>query len=78
MKNNMTKEEILIKLNEAKFETHKVVIVKRLPPKVIEITDTGLEIPGFQDEQEEVIEVYNNEELVDYLFNGKIKLCTHK
>jgi hypothetical protein len=69
----MNKDEILDKLNNGKFVSHRVVLLKRLSPKIIEVTDTGVEIPAFEDEQEEVIEIYNNEELVDYLFNNIMK-----
>lgn len=65
----MKKEELLDKLKEYKFTTHKVVLVKRLPSKTI-ITNEGIEIPAFEDEQDEIIEIYNNEEFVDYLFDG--------
>lgn len=68
----MTKQELLDKLNRYKFTTHKVVLVKKLPSKMLVDAD-GREYPAFENEQEELIETYNNEELADFIFDNKIK-----
>lgn len=68
----MNKQDILNKLNSGKFTTHRMVVIKRLPPKNIS-EEEGKYIPAFNDEQEEVVEIYSNQELVDYIFDNKIK-----